>query len=62
MLDLDIRTLSIQQALTLMSHTYTQIHDTDDTSITEDTFIALMPSVYSTYIHDNDIANLNEFE
>jgi hypothetical protein len=61
-LNLDIRTTSILHALTLMENTYTQIHDIDDTSITEDTFVAIMPTVYSNYIHDDDVANMNDFE
>ena len=60
--ELDIRTTSIKHALTLIETTYTQIHDTDNTSINEDTFVAIMPSVYSNYVHNDDVANLNEFE
>jgi hypothetical protein len=59
--ELDIRTNSIKHALTLMETTYTQIHDTDNTSINEDTFVAIMPSVYSNYVHNDDVANLNDF-
>lgn len=63
--DLDIRTTSIQHAITLMSHKYTQLYNSqrqgDSTTINEHTFIAIMPSVYSNYEHDDDIANLNDF-
>jgi len=64
--DLDIRTTSIQHAITLMSHKYTQLYDLqrqgDTTTINEHTFIAIMPSVYSNYQQNDDIANLNDFQ
>lgn len=60
--DLDIRTTSIQHALTVMSQLYTKIYDKDNTTITEDTFVAIMPSVYENYTTNDDIANLDDFE
>ena len=61
--DLDIRTTSIQLAITLMAHKYTLLYATDNnTQITQDTFFAIMPSVYLNYTPHDNIANLNDFE
>jgi hypothetical protein len=60
--DLNIRTLSIHHALTLMFQKYNKVHDTQNTPLTQDTFIAIMPEVYLNYTQDDDIANLNNFE
>jgi len=57
--DLNTRITSIQFALTLMANKYTLIHDT---SINQDTFCAIIPSVYSNYTQHDNIADLNDFQ
>ena len=64
--DLNIRTLSIQLALTLMAQKYNLLHDDDNNTLNEDTFIAIMPTVYTNYKpsehnDNNDVANLHDF-
>lgn len=59
MIELNTRIASILHSLKLMELKYEQIHDKDNT-ITADTFIAIMPSIYTQYIADDDVANLND--